>query len=639
MTLVSIDLETYYSSDYSLSKMSELEYILDPRFQVIGAAVKIDAGPSEWIVGAEALRRRLALIDWSKAALLNHNARFDAAILFWHFGIEPRFYFDTLSMARAMIHCITGKSSLHAVAKYLGLGQKGDEVVRAIGLRLEDFSPLSLAQYGDYCINDNDLCHAAFKRMLPRFPKDELRVIDQSLRMFVQPQLMLLEDVLSMHLTAVRAEKERTFATVAQYPREVFSSNAQFAALLTSHGVEVPMKTSPTDPTKEIPALARNDRAFKELQQDPDQPPMVQALLAARVGAKSTIEETRTEKLLAFSRVRWPDGMPGWLPVPLKYYAAHTGRFGGDGGFNMQNIRRDSAIRKAIVAPPGYAIVTRDASQIEARMVAWLAGQHDLIEAFAGGRDVYSEFASTVFGRKITKADKVERFIGKTGILGLGYGCGADKFRHMLFIGSGGISVNIDINEASRIVHLYRRKYSLIQFLWETFNHALIVMEFDARGAHPNQVAGTVSYLREQLSARLPKCVRLGHDAIWLPNGMPIAYPDLHSTFNGVQYEASYRGAYGERKRIYGAKVVENVSQALARLVVTNIMMRVWAERRLHPCLQVHDSLAYVVPIDEAPEFDRYLEGQFAIRPHWAPALPLASEGGYGRTLAEAEGK
>lgn len=634
--IVSIDFETYYSSDYSLSKMSELEYILDPRFQIIGAAVKIDDGPSDWYYGRDAVAARLAEIDWSKAALLCHNTRFDGAILYWNLGIIPALYLDTLSMSRATIHAVTNSSSLHNVAKYLGIGTKGDEVVKAIGKRLEDFHADELRRYGVYCCNDNDLCYAAFKILATRLPKSELRTIDQVLRMFIQPQLRLVEPALEVHLAAVQQERADAFAKVAAIPKTVLSSNQQFAALLEEQGVDVPMKPSPTDPSKSIPALSRSDRGFKELQQDATLSPFVQALLAARISAKSTIEETRTAKLLSFSKVAWPDGERGWLPVPLLYYGAHTGRFSGSGGFNMQNLRRDSKIKQAIVADRGYVIITRDASQIEARMVAWLAQQLDLIQQFANGEDVYSIFASMVFGRKITKADKIERFIGKTCILGLGYGMGPERFRHALFIGSAGISVNLDLAEAARIVQLYRRVYAAIPNLWQTMGYLLhrIVLASSVRNA-----LSTEAFLDMTLRNRL-RAIRPGFECIWLPNGMPIAYPKLRIEVDAMgQEQILYTGPYGSSVKLFGGKVAENVSQALARIVITDIIERIWAERKLHPCLQVHDSLAYVVPAAEARDFDAYLDHQFSIRPHWAPDLPLASEGGWGVSLADAEAK
>ena len=407
----------------------------------------------------------LARIDWEQTALLSHNTRFDGSILAWHFGHTPKLYLDTLSMARALTHAVVGRSSLAKVAEYLGLPAKGDAVVRALGKWYADFTSEELAEYADYCAHDTDLAYQIFQRFRTVFPNSELQVIDLFLRMFISPQAKLNPTKLAANLAAVRAEKAQALARVSHIPKDVFSSNLKFATLLRDHGVDVPMKTSITT-GEEIPALARQDRAFKELCADESQTITVQALLAARLGAKSTIEETRTATLLNLSLRDWGANNTGWMPVPYRYYGAHTGRPSGDGGFNFANLRRGSPIRDAIEAPAGYRVVHRDSSQIEARMVAWLAGCNTLLNAFAQGRDIYSEFASGFYGQRVTKEDKLRRFVGKTAILGLGYGCGHVKFRHVLFIGSGGVSADLDEDAAKTLVYHYRGAYPEIPTLW-----------------------------------------------------------------------------------------------------------------------------------------------------------------------------
>lgn len=640
--VVSVDLETYYSSDYSLSMktMKEARYVLDDRFQTIMCAVQVDDGPNDVFVGHEAVARRFAEIDWPKHAVLSHNIRFDGAILGWHYDVQPALWLDTLSMARALTHSKIGKSSLKAVAAYLGLGEKGDEVVNARGLRLENFTPWQLAKYIEYCRNDNALALAIFRAFMKVFPKHELRVIDAVVRMFIEPQVQLDPVMLQAHLEQVQKEQAAIFTTVAHIDKSVFSSSAKFAALLTEHGIEVPTKISPAT-GETIPALAKNDREFKELCEDYDQPIAIQALLAARLGAKSTIEESRTQAFLNLTLLNWQDRGANWMPVPLKYYGAHTGRLSGDGGYNFQNLKRGSTLKCAIVAPPGYRIVHRDSSQIEARMVAMLSGCTRLLTAFEAGRDVYSEFASTVYGRRITKADKAERFVGKTGILGLGYQTGGEKLMHTLFIGNGGISVTVDLPAARQIVKLYRSEYSEIPELWASCESLLRQMMVLGEPAGPVQTPPDFGRTRQTSNRPVP-IVEISADAIWLPNGLCIAYPDLrvmdrpNATGGGMGKQIVYSGPYGP-KTIYGGKTTENISQALSRVVITDAMVRVQAETGYTPFLSTHDSLDYCVPESDARWWDDYLDRQFAMRPRWAPNLPLASEGGWGRTLHDAE--
>jgi len=199
----------------------------------------------------------------------------------------------------------------------------------------------------------------------------------------------------------------------------------------------------------------------------------VRTIVEARLGTKSTIEETRTQRFLGVAE-------RGRIPIMLNYYGAHTGRFSGGDKLNLQNLPRGGALRRALAAPAGKCVVACDSSQIEARLVAYLAGQDDLVQSFREGRDVYSEFATDVYQRRIVKTDKVERHVGKTCVLGLGYGMGPTKFQHSL--ATGFITVQVDDNEAQTIVALYRNKYHRIQAFWNWCNHQLSEIVAGASG-------------------------------------------------------------------------------------------------------------------------------------------------------------
>ena len=631
MGIVTLDFETYYSQEYSLGKMSEIEYIKSPLWQTIMCTFKYDNAPTVVRIGDAAVRAELTSIDWTRNAMLSHNIRFDGSIAKWHYGVSPAMYLDTLSMARALTHSVLGKSSLKAVSDYLGLPPKGDEVVRAIGKRLENFTEAELQAYADYCVRDTDNCRAIFDIFRKVMPREELDLIDTVARMFIEPQCVLDPNVLATHLSEVRAEKALVMAKVAHLDKSVFSSNAKFAALLEECGVEVPTKISPVTGLS-MPALAKNDRSFKELCSDADQPLDVQAMLAARLGSKSTLEETRTERLGKLSLLEWGAAGQGWAPVALKYYGSHTGRLSGDGGDNWQNFKRGSNIRKAIKAPPGMRVVHRDASQIEARGAGVLAGCHHLVHAFAQKRDVYSEFASDIYGKKVTKADVGLRFVGKTCILGLGYQCGGERLRHTLFIGNGGVSVVLSLEEATDIVYKYRRKFHEIKDLWDRGNLMLGQMvERSKPMSASNAVRRQLRNLNEEITY---PCIEIGQDALWLPNGMAISYPNLRCDSTG---EFGYDGPYKEWRKLYGGKVLEHVDQALSRIIVMRTASRVKHSTGYRPFLTTHDSLDYIVPRDEAEPFDAYLETEFAVRPDFAPSWPLASEGGWGLTLYDAE--
>lgn len=418
-TLFTLDFETYYNKEYNLTRLTTEAYIRDPRFQIIGVSVKRGFEPAQWRSYATMEEYQGYLQPLSQKFVCAHNMAFDGAILGWRLDIHPRFLFDTLSMARPEFQ-MTQSLSLKALAERLTLGAKGTEVVQALGKRREDFTQDELNRYGEYCKNDVELTHLLFRILQQGFPTVELKIIDMLLRMFTQPRLELDVDVLQEHLSSVREGKAAALALVDQLcSKNDLMSNQKFADVLRGLGVEPPMKVSLTT-GKPTFAFSKTDTAFKELLEHEN--PFVQAAVGARLGVKSTIEETRTLTFLDIA-------LRGPLPVPLKYYGAHTGRVSGAEGsrLNMTNLPRGGKLRRAVKAPPGHKLVVGDSSQIEARIVAWLAEERELVQAFARGEDIYSQFASKVYGRPVDRKrklidvngkpyapDELEGFVGKT---------------------------------------------------------------------------------------------------------------------------------------------------------------------------------------------------------------------------------
>lgn len=413
MDLITVDFETYYSKEFSLSKMTTEEYINDDHFEVVGVAVKVNNGKTRWFTGSmEATQGWLNQFDWGNSAALAHNMMFDGAILAWRFGIHPKVMFDTLSMARA-VHGTQVGGSLAKLAEHYELGAKGTEVVMAMGKRRADFTLDEMQAYAGYCKNDVDLTYELFQKLMAvPYPKAELKLIDMTLRMYTQPVFELDLPALESHLYDVQDKKEALLSMV-DADRETLMSNDKFAQALRDLGVDPPVKLSART-GKESWAFAKTDEAFKALTEHDD--PRVQALVSARLGTKSTLEETRTERFIAMAK------RVGVLPVPLKYYGAHTGRWAGMDKVNLQNLpsRGPAAgkIKEAIVAPKGYVVLNCDSSQIEARMVAWLAGQADLTQAFEDKEDVYKIMASAIYDKPVDAIDKHERAVGKSTILG-----------------------------------------------------------------------------------------------------------------------------------------------------------------------------------------------------------------------------
>lgn len=608
MKIITLDFETYYDRDFSLSKITTEEYIRDPRFEVIGVSVKVNDEPAAWGSGTkEEIGDWLRSFNMHEHMMLAHNTMFDGAILSWYFDIHPKMLGDTMCMSRAL-YGVEVSSSLSAVAERLQVGQKGIEVLNALGKRRRDFAPADLSRYGDYCINDVELTYKAFRKMADGFPVSELRIIDLTLKMFTEPTLVVDEEVLTAHLTEVVERKDKLLQECGVEKAELMS-NQKFADALRSLGVDPPIKTSPLT-GKETYAFAKSDEAFLRLTEHADW--RVQGLVAARLGLKSTLEETRTQRFLEIAK-------RGPLPVPLRYYAAHTGRFGGDDKINMQNLpsrgENGGKIKKGIKAPPGYSIIDSDSSQIEARVLAWLAGQDDLVEAFAQGKDVYKKMASAIYNKPEEEISKPERFMGKTVVLGCGYGMGALKFQAQLK--AAGVVVTLD--EARRIVDVYRQTNYAVTGLWRQAQAALISISRWDDNEVPLGRKGVLEVLTRDAAIQLPNTLRLRYDDL-----------KLHEGEKGPEF--TYRTRKG-RTRIYGGKVIENVCQALARCLIAEQMVKI--SKRYKVVLTVHDAVACIVPDAEVAEAQAYVEECMRWVPDWATGLPVNCESGVGKSYGD----
>ena len=606
MKLITIDFETYYAKDYSLSKMTTEEYIRSKRFETIGVAVQVGELSPVWCSGTHAqIKAFLDTFDWSDAAVIAHNAMFDMAILNWHFDIRPKKIADTLSMARAL-HTIEVGGSLAALAEYYQLGVKGTEVGDALGKRRIDFTAEEMDAYGGYCKNDVVLTYKLFNQLAQGFPVSELNLIDLTIRMFSEPVVELDTDVLALNLKTVQDIKANLMTKV-NIDKDQLMSNDKFAEALMGLGVVPPTKISPIT-GKVAFAFAKTDEEFTQLLDSDDI--LVQALVSARLGIKSTIEETRTERLIGIAK-------RGLLPVPLRYYAAHTGRWGGDDKVNLQNLPRNSVLKYALRAPIGYKFIDCDSSQIEARTLAWLAEQDDLVTAFDKGDDVYKMMASAIYGKDAEGISKDQRFVGKTTILGAGYGMGAAKF----YLQLKNYKVDIEQVECERIIRVYRETYPQISELWKQANLALRAMMRDQTAA-----LGLDGVLEVQ-----------GKDGIKLPNGLYLRYPNLRVITNSSgKDEMVYDTKKGRAvipNRIYGGKVVENICQALARIVIGEQLIQV--SKKYKVAMTVHDAIGCVVPQAEEQAALAYVETCMKVRPSWALGLPLNCEGGSGESYGD----
>lgn len=620
MIRIDLDLETYYDTEYSLRRMTAAEYALDPRFEALGCAFIINGSAPFWVDGPN-LQAFFDSIDWDDVFAVSHNALFDMFVLAAVFGVHPRMMGDTLAMARAWCAHKTKGSSLDEVSKHYGLPPKWNTLAKTKGLNfaaLQQNTSLYKETCGYGC-DDVYKCHTVFNSMMQEgFPEEQLHMIDTQIRMCTQPQFVLDQGILHEYKGQIYAEKQQLLATLGFDSRDPLMSDPQFALLLMSRGVDVPKKISPAT-GEQIYAFAKSDRAFTDLSEHDD--PVVQALVAARLGHKSTIEETRTERFISISNLQWRHGeLPGSMPVALKFSGAHTHRFSGDWSLNQQNLGRKSRLRHAVKAPPKKLVVSGDASQIEARINACISGQDDLVEAFRQKRDVYSEFATQVFCFPCNKVDTPnERFVGKTGILSLGYGSGWPTFQGMVRVQSDG-EVILSDGDAANIVGVYRRRYDRITENWSKGDDIIYAMT-------KRDAAGWFC------------CCEVRFEELILPNGNRLRYHNLRREM--IDGKSKWVYDFGRMKKyLYGAKLVENICQALAfvQIMAADLRIKQATGGQLPLALQVHDELIYVVDEHIAqPVLDLVIQ-EISRVPDWLPSIPLAAEGSFGISYGACKG-
>lgn len=611
-----IDFETFYDNLYSLSRMSTEDYVYDPRFQIIMVSCKKNDEPTEWVSFNTEKEYKQWLMDRGvhRGAVCAHNLMFDGLIL-KKIGLPtPPMLLDTLSMAQALLKPQHSSISLDSCLKHMDSPiRKKDYVHNMRGRRLESLTSQELHDYADYCVTDTDSTRWLFQSLKSRLPRSEYEIIDMTLRMYLDPQFILHKGRLQGLLDDTREKKRKLLTQLPPWcKKSELSSNPQFAKVLEEKlGIEPPLKVSPTT-GKTTYAFAKSDEGWKDLEDEWGEDPIVGPILAARLGVKSTIAESRAERFLDIA------DKYGKLRVPLRYYAAHTGRYGGMEKINCQNLTRvnfrepnnKNQLRHALLAPEDHTIVAIDLSQIEARLNAWLSGCHELVNVFATGGDPYCAFASKIFHRPITKDDKDERFAGKTCILGLGYGMGAPKLK-ATFRKEG---KKIDAQTAQEYVYTYRNSYHQIPANWRFMDEVLEKM-----------AGGTLLNIGPCTASK---------DRITLPNGMAIWYNDL-KWVDTKKYRGWIFTYAGRTKMIWGGTVVENLCQALARIILMHQASQIRKETGYLPKLNVHDELVYIVRDLDVDSFvDTSLEIMHMSQ-DWCRDLPIAAEAKTGKSFGE----
>ena len=594
--LVTLDFETYFDTKVSLTKLTTMDYVRHEKFKVWGVGIKIDHDETEWY-GEDESEAAIHDIDWSEATVVCHNTPFDGYILTRHYGVTPKYYIDTAAMNRGLFPGQSARLKDCAIRAFPNDAtmRKGEELADAKGIY--DLDPELEEAIAGYCIQDVDLTYAIYNQLVDRMPQSEMDIIDMTCRMFCEPKLTVNRDALILFRDFQITASEQAIEE-AGIDRKVLSSNQQFHDFLFTIGIVPPTKKSPTT-GKNIPALGKNDKAFTQMQQ---MYPEYQHIWNARKAVKSRINETRAQRFIDATHD------DGTISVPLRYYAAHTGRFGGTEKINMQNMPRNSELRKALCAPEGQLVFVADLSNIEARMLAWLADEVDLLDQFRSGDDIYSNLATQIYGRPINKTDDpTERFVGKTAVLGLGYGMGATKFQATLEAGAMGPPMKFTATEAQNVVNTYRSTYSGVQLLWQKLELKL---------------ANTINPAYEEEWHGLV----FKDKKIYLPNGLALHYNDLRYEFGQLTYDSGRA-----IEKTWGGRITENVVQALSRIIVTDSMLHIEKDTTLDAqvVLTVHDEIVLISQANNPDATMDKLIAHMCTPPSWAKDIPLDAEGGY----------
>lgn len=580
-----IDFETYYDSGFSLKKLPTILYVRDPRCIIHGVGVQLDDAAPQWLTNMDDLRGMLQPLD--EALIIGHNLLFDGLILTERVGLPSTLkvhWADTLAMARGLI--ATDDYSLDTLATAIA-GQSKIKGVLAKTAGKAVLSPFELEELGRYCLQDIVACRALYAVLEPLLPGSEKELIHITIEMGVKAQLDL--DATELQLAVEEETTAREAAIQASgVSRTILGSNVQFAKYLENLGYQPPRKISVTT-GEETWAFAKGDQGWDEFR---NQHPELGPVLKGREACKSSIGIDRAEVLRKIA-------LTGKLPVPLKYYGSHTGRFSGaGGGINLQNLPREGRIRGSIKAPEGKTLLIADYAQIEARVVAWLGKEAYMLEAFREGKDIYKAFAAKLLSCSEDEVDKDTRQKAKSMVLGLGYGMGARKFAE---------TAKVSMEEAQENVQAYRRINAGIVNYWRECQQAL------------EEMCNAVELGLEDFTKPWG-CMTLEYKAIRFPSGMRLKFPYLTRDGGEITYAV---GPIVEK--IYAGKLCENITQGLARIIMTDALRTVW-KADFNPVLTCHDEVVLLVDESRQNGFLEALESIMEAPPEWASDLPLKVE-------------
>lgn len=614
MLVLTGDFETFFSSDYTLKKLPIEEYVRDDRFQAQCFVAKVFDHEGFVCRGPAAVDAWIRAQNWANIYLIAHNACFEGFILSERYDARPAYIFDTLSMARA-INGPLEPASLEELAKRYDLPPKTVPYSDVRGRRWEEMDNDLRDKLCRGALTDVEITEQLFKKFARGFPKEELSIINLTISMYTQPRLRGDAGLFARLACDERTEKDALLEEIGLKESDL-QSTATLLRILESYG-ETNISRKKTV-AGSVPQFASKDDWMLENSGRDD---IVGKILRARLAVKSTLEETRANRLAAMSS-------RGALPVYQKYFGAITGRWSGGERCNIQNLPKEGQLRAGLMAPEGQSFVILDFSQIEYRILCALAGQNDKLDALAGGRDLYCEFAAKLFGRTITRDDVAERTLAKTITLGSGYGQGKDTCARTCKAKGFGFPREI----TDQAIDLYRSEHRNVVALWRQCDQLL-----------PTIAAGWPCRLEGTPLQFADRC-------LLLPNGLKCRFDLTFCQETGGWFRRTAR-TNGPAEACDGVQVLlgkgytsywgggltEFCCQALARIRLSELMLKAKSKLGLTPVFLVHDEYVTLAADSDANGiFSSLLELAAESSPWWQDNPPVfAAEGRIAKRYGE----
>lgn len=616
---VCLDLESFYDpkNDYTLKKQTTEAYIRDKRFEMHGVAIKWSSATSAQWYDEREFRYIAKEHDWSESFVFCHHAQFDLLALSHHYNVHPAMLGCTMSMARLMLGNHIGVS-LDSVRSQFGIHAKTTPYNLMEGRRWSDMDQWTREQVAAGALDEVESIWKIFGMLMRQgFPASELEVVDSIIKMFTEPMLGMDTQMLA-NLWQAEASKKINGVEALGITKEQLQSAQAFCALLAEEGIDIEYKDGKNSP---IPAIAKNDPFMRDFLLEHDNP-RVRALASARIDAKSTLLQTRAETL-GWTASRGP------CPVYLCYAGAGTLRPSGGDSCNWLNFKRGSPIRRAVCAPNDYYLAPVDSSQIECRVLHYLAGgpQDEVVQKFRRNEDPYVDLASHFYQEQIYKPKhddprkaemEAKRGMGKQGRLMCGYGASGKQFKATAASGQYGPRVDMTLDEADKFVELYRN---------------------------------TNSPVCQRGSGYWAQCERM---LARLAGGDPIDYGPLHvenhriyiqgcpMIYDSIEYHTPQPGDENSKsgwrvktrngwKFMWGSKLTQNICEGVSRMIVSQAMIRIKKKYGIRTLNWPYDELLLMIPKNgREEEMLQLCLAEMTVEPIWLPGIPLAAEGALG---------